>query len=247
MTLARAHTRRDVDAAYVYGVAWADDAGRIRDGVEGAELSVVAHDRVAALVGTVDASQLRARRRDLLRHSGVLSSAATIGTVVPLAFGTVFDDDEDVVRSFLEPRHDELVELLERLDGRVELTVHASYREEDVLHEIVRDDPRVARLRARGETTLELGEAVARALAARRVADAEAIVAALEPLAVDAVVEELVGELDVVRAAFLVRAADVPAFDSKMDDLARREHPLEFEYVGPLPAYHFARLADGSR
>ena len=69
-------------------------------------------------------------------------------TILPLSFGTTFPDRESLVAEFLEPRHDELAGLLKALEGRVELLVKAYYREEAILAEVVRNEPRIARLRA---------------------------------------------------------------------------------------------------
>src|SRR5204863_8682672 len=128
---------------------------------------------------------------------------------VPLRFGTVFADRDAVVSEFLAPRYDELTATLRRLDGLAELTVRAFYREDDVLRALLAEHPRLARLRAAARDgdqgfALQLGEAVARALSARRDDDAEAIVAALRPLARAVVLDERRTELEVVRAAFLV-------------------------------------------
>src|SRR5437763_16591029 len=84
-------------SAYVYAVTWADEASAHADGVAGAPVVSVAHRRVAALVSLVDPSLVRARRRDLLRHSDVVLAASRVGTVVPVGFGTVFASADDVV------------------------------------------------------------------------------------------------------------------------------------------------------
>ena len=61
---------------------------------------------------------MRARRRDLTRHSDVIAAAFRNGAVVPLRFGTVFPSPEAVVDELLEPRRAELTRLLCELEGR---------------------------------------------------------------------------------------------------------------------------------
>jgi hypothetical protein len=151
---------------------------------------------------------------------------------------------DDVVDDLLEPRHDELVRLLRELDGLVELTVRATYREDDVLRTLLREQPHLARLRERG-SPVQLGEAVARALAARREADAHAIVRALEPRARASAVDELRTELDVFRGAFLVERKRVKRFDAEVERLARGQAATtSFKLTGPLPPHHFVRLGE---
>jgi hypothetical protein len=222
-------------------------------GIAGAPVSRVAAGGVAALVSPVEGDELRATRRDLLSHSAVLEHAVATGPVLPLRFGTVLRDEDAVVEELLEPRRDELEALLRRFERLVELRVKAFYVEDEVLKEIVRSEPAIARLReaTRGvpETAaypqrVRLGEAVAHALDARRQRDAESILARLQPLAEDVVVEGTDSSL-AFTASFLVDRARVEAFDRAMDELARAHDGLiTFKYLGPLPPHSFVSLAE---
>ena len=223
-------------------------------GVAGAPVRRIESGSVAALVSPIEGDELRATRRDLLSHSAVLEHAVAAGPVLPLRFGTVLRDEEAVVSELLEPRQAELAALLARFERFVELRVKAFYVEEVVLREIVRSDPAIARLREATrdvpEATLDpqrvrLGEAVARALAVRREADSQSILARLWPLAEDTVLEEGDG-LPVLVASFLVDRGRVKAFDEAMDDVAREhEGRLTFKYLGPLPPHSFVSFAGG--
>jgi hypothetical protein len=230
-------------AAYVYGVTWADGAReRAEGGVGDTGVRVLEHGELAALVSDLPSADVRARRRDLLRHADVLQQAFEERTVVPLGFGTVFDSGDDVVEELLEPRYEELVALLQRLDGLVELTLRAFYDESVVLAAIVRDDPQIAALRGSGSPgdQVRLGEAVAQALADRRNRDADEIVAELASLSRQVVVEERVAEFELVRAAFLVDQAAVSDVDRRAEELAERHGGvIRFKLTGPLPPHHF--------
>lgn len=228
--------------AYVYGVTWADGALPAAEGVADASVRAVEHGELAALVSELPSPTIRARRRDLLRHADVLQQAFERQTVVPLGFGTVFASGDDVVSELLEQRYEELVALLQGLDGLVELTVRAFYDEDAVLAEIVRDEPEVAALRGRAGqgAQLQLGEAVAAALAGRRNRDADEIVAALSANAHEVVVEERVAEFEVVRAAFLADRSATDDLDARAEELAQRfAGVVRFKLTGPLPPHHF--------
>jgi hypothetical protein len=238
--------------AYVYGVTWASASAPDGEGVVGAPVGSIAHGDLAALVSAVPSTSVRARRRDLIRHSEILQDAFERGTVVPLRFGTVFARGAHVVADLLEPRHDDLAALLRQLEGTVELTVRAFYDEAAVLAEIVRSEPGVAELRraaSGGNPALQvrLGEVVAAALAAHRERDAGRILAVARRLARDVAVEERRTELEVLRAAFLVERDRVAELDRAMDELARsREGVVRFKYTGPLPPHHFVAEQWGS-
>jgi hypothetical protein len=221
---------------YVYGVTWA--SARLP-----ADLDGVQYGELAAVTMPVDQRRLRAKRRDLLRHAEVVQRIFDVAPVVPLQFGVVLDD---VVNDLLEPRHDELVRLLTELDGLVELTIRATYREEDILRTLLAEQPQLARLRERG-SPVQLGEAVARALAARREADAQAILRTLQPLVRGRAVDELRTELDVFRGAFLVERKRVKRVDAAVERLAG-EHATttSFKLIGPLPPHHFVHLGEAA-
>ena len=242
-------------AAYVYGVVRSAAARPPQaSGVAGAEVRAVPYKKVAALVSEVPVP-IRAKRRELMSHADVLNDAIANGAALPLRFGTTFPDERSVVSEFLTPRHDELSALLDELEGRVELMVKAFYREEAVLAEIVRDNPRVAQLRALtrdgpGAAThaarLELGSAVAAALDARTRADASAILDELRPLALDMHVDETPIERQVLRVSLLVERHDVEAIDAVMSALAERHAGrIHFKYVGPLAPHSFVSLSPG--
>src|SRR6186997_142697 len=154
-------------ALYCYGVTPADTAAsQVASGVGGGDVEPISHGELAVLTSSVPPGKVRARRADLLKHFDVLATAFERGTVVPLRFGIVFDGEEALVRDFLEPRQKELSRLLRELRDRVELRVTAHYREQAVLAEIVRESPRIARLREQTQgggsppLLIELGELV---------------------------------------------------------------------------------------
>jgi hypothetical protein len=228
--------------AYVYGITWADAATNGGEGVADSAVQTVEHGELAAIVSPLGSADIRARRRDLLRHAEVLQRAFERGVVVPLGFGTVFASDDDVVADLLEPRYEELVSLLHRLDGLVELTVRALYDESAVLAEVVAAEPRIAALRGSSNPAdqVALGEAVAHALAERRARDADEIVASLSPLAREVSIEERVAEYEVIRGAFLVEQTAAGEFEEAAEQLARRHSgSIRFKLTGPLPPHHF--------
>jgi hypothetical protein len=238
----------------VYGIVPAETpVDEAPPGIAGAPVRRVAAGGLAALVSPVEGDDLRATRRDLLSHSAVLEHAVAAGPVLPLRFGIVLRDEDAVVEELLEPRKEELTALLRQFERLVELRVKAFYVEEEVLKEIVRSDPAIARLRAATQDMpeaaaypqrLRLGEAVAQALEARREHDAGSILARLRPLAEDFVVEGTDATV-ALTASFLVERGRVAAFDEAMDELARaHEGRITFKYLGPLPPHSFVSLAE---
>jgi hypothetical protein len=240
-------------ALYCYGVTWASSAQPQKGaGVGGASVEPVRHRELAALTSPIESTRVRAKRADLLRHSNVLSAALEHGTALPLRFGVAFPSEGALIDDFLQPRHDELVDLLRKFEGRVELTVRAFYKEEAILGEIVRESPRIAKLQAAtrvgGVSTyplkIELGELVARELQERTRRDRQALLDRVRPLALAVEVDPEPIEHQVLRASFLVERERVAKFDETMDELARGQAGrMDFKYLGPLAPHSFASLA----
>jgi hypothetical protein len=235
---------------YVYGITRAGASPPRRAGVLGAPVTTIDCGALAAIASLMPDGNVRAKRRDLLRHSDVLQQAFAAGVVLPLRFGTLFPGRQALAGELLTPHQDRLLSLLDRFDGAGEMRLRVSYDDQSsILAEIVRGNPAIARLRAgtRDSTArgslVQLGEAVADAFAARRRADAETIVTRLAATAVDVVVDEQESELEVVRASFLVERKGLDTFEKALESVALvHRHLMNFSCTGPLPPHSFVDL-----
>jgi hypothetical protein len=244
-------SQREADV-YVYGVVHSGRQAPRGRGVVDTSVATIECGEVAAIASTVKGPKLRAKRRDLLRHSEVLQEAFAGGPVLPLRFGTVFQTPQQLIDEFLAPRERQLASLLERYDGMGELRLRVAYADEEaILGDIVRATPELVRLREQSvraddeQSRFRLGEAVAVAYAGRRDSDAQAIVDRLAPRAVDVLVDAPQSELEVLRASFLVDRRELAAFDEVLESIALRErHLLTFSCTGPVPPHSFVNLAE---
>jgi hypothetical protein len=208
----------------------------------------IVHRELAAVVRDVESGGLRAAKV-LREHWRVLEALAADATVLPVRFGTVMASDEAVVDEFLEPSHDALLAGLAELDGKVQLSVRASYEQETMLRGVVERSPAIARLRSEVESLpeaagyakrIQLGELVSAEVERERERDGALVLDRLAPLAV-ATRREPVSALEAaVNASFLVQRTGVDAFSRAVAELSRElEGRLALRYVGPLPAYSF--------
>lgn len=239
-----------VDAGcYVFGIV---DAGARLPGPPdvdlAAELRLVEHGDVAAVVSTPPEDRPLGRARDLLDHDRVLAHLVDNGVaVVPMRFGTVVPDDDTVVRELLAARAPELRRSLDQVRDKVQYTVKARYVQESVLREVVARHPQIAALRERGaggfDDQMQLGELVVRALADLRAVDGPALAEELGPAADWR--EHALGEPDeVLRAAYLVPVNESDAFLQRVEAAGkRRAGRIDIRVLGPSPAYDF--VTDG--
>lgn len=243
----------DVDQGwFVYGVVDAAAAERLPEGIRGvddAPVELVTHGSTAAIVGALPIADRRGRRDDLLAYARVLDTVAEHAAVVPVRFGSVMADSDQVVAELLAPREGELAATLAELAGRRQYRLRATYVEESVLAEIVAADPRIRELRERTRDLpaeaaypdrVRLGELVAHAMEYRRERDGADLLDAVQPHVVETVPGAISGRNDVVAASFLVDEDSRQAFEDALEVLAEASHDrIRMRLVGPMAPYDF--------
>jgi Gas vesicle synthesis protein GvpL/GvpF len=241
-------------AQYVYGIVEPDARAPGGKGIGGARLQLVRGEDSAALVSDLGERTLRFGREEMLVHGQVLERALAKGTVLPMRFGIVMSGPEEIHSRLLDEHGPELREQLAELAGKVEIRIRATYDEQSLLREVVRDVPEIAQLRASMQglsadatyyARIRLGELVAGAVERRRERDAEAILDALAGAALDVEPGRGSHERIVFQASFLVEQGRLAEFDRLLDRIADGYGGwIRFKYTGPLPPHSFVRLAE---
>lgn len=247
--------RRDAEmgperGCYVYGVVPAGSPGvEGLTGVDGAGIELVPHGAVAAVVGVIRVERPPGRRADLVAHHEVLDALAARGPVVPVRFGSVMRDRQEVVELLLAQDEDRLAGLLEELTGRSQFNLRGSYQESAVLAEVVAEDPEVAALRERTRDLPEdagyadrvrLGELVARAMEAKREVDAQIVLDAVLPLCTAHRIRPGGGVDHVLDVALLVDDDRRGTFEETLESVAEGVHErVRLRLMGPLAPYDF--------
>lgn len=234
-------------------------------------IRLVERGDLAAIVRTVslaefDPENIRERAEDpawlsgvVQQHNAVISAVHEERPILPARFGSVYASADDLVRT-LEASHDRLVAQLERLNDADEWGIHVYADRTRVEARVAAEDPSVR------NAIEEIGSASAgRAYFLRRklldqIAEAtdQALVTLAQTafdrllrLAVDGEVSsssesqtEDDSELEILRAAFLVRRCSRRTFLEEAEALAEETKVLRCEYSGPWPPYSFAIPVD---
>lgn len=229
---------------YLYGVL-ADGVAPARTlrGVGGAEVRAVPVGKGVAVLESDVLPEDVVAADDLLAHAAVLDAVALESTVVPLAFGTFGDvreggeTAEELVAAYSR--------LAPRLQGAVQLTLTARYRQETVLAELVEEDPRIARLRSRSaegrrDEQVRLGELVVAGLEAKAAEDGRRIEGTLAPHARELRVHPRSSPDDVIELAALVDRSVVESFEQVAETVAAwGGERMRVRLVGPQAPYDF--------
>ena len=250
-------------ATYVYGVAPAapfengDPQLRVPGiGGPGAAVRTIAHGDLVAVVSDVPGTKIDISRENLLNHQRVLEEVLKRADVLPLSFGTVAESDEEVREVLLRGGYDALHEQLEYTRGCVELEVKVFWDQPRLFAEIAEENDEVRALRdtvallpddTASMEKITLGQLIEAEIERKSQWEAEGVLDALEPLAVEVLVSANMKDVMLLNAAFLVERAREAEFDAAVAAVAA-EHAgrLVFNYVGPLPPYSFINLAFGA-
>lgn len=231
----------DAGGCLLYGIVPAGT--RVERPVE-----LVSYQDVAGLVAPPPATSADSLREALLGYAAVLDRLAETTPVLPVRYGTRVPSAEALRRDVLAPHYDALTAALARLAGRAQFTVRARYLPDVALREVLAERPdaqrlhRHARRRPAVGLRMRLGEVVARGLAVKRRADAEALARALGRYATAARVRlSPSAEVDPIgEVAFLVEHAQRERFEAAAERLAQDwRDRVRLRLLGPTAPYHF--------
>ncbi|TDD62611.1 GvpL/GvpF family gas vesicle protein [Actinomadura darangshiensis] len=240
---------------YVYGVtrkgtALPQDVG----GLDDRPVSLVQDGGVcAAIVSDLPADRPLGDRADLVAHQRVLNALVDAGTVVlPFRFGAALADRAAVEKELLAGNSERLGQVLDQLEGRVELRLKATYVQETVLREIMDAEPEIAALSQRLREVppdiadavyydrVRLGELIAQSLERLRESDGQVLLDGAAPLAEAFARKSPAREEDVLDVSFLVRADRRAEFEQTVDKLGQAHGDrIRLRLIGPLAPYDF--------
>lgn len=233
---------------YLYAITLADHPLDL-EGLKGvgdppAALRTVSDGALSAVVSDAPA-ELRAKRRDLLAHQGVLERLMRDGAALPMRFGLLGPDDRQV-REAVQEHREAYAQRLRELDGCLEYHLKVSRDEEDLLREVVAESGEIRRLNdvtrrepSAHEERVALGELVAREVRAREESEAGELVCRLAPTAAGHSVGEPT-KTHFLNVSFLVHRDRAASFARVVDEEAeRRGEAYTLHLHGPLPPYSF--------
>ena len=234
---------------YVYGVIPNSATVPTVAGVQGETLTTFASDGHTALISSLDGAQEIGTPDNLLAHSAVLDRVAAEGAVLPMVFGTVVPDEDALVEQVLAPRADLFEEHFARVGDAAQFTLQGRFVREQVLAELVDEEPEIAALSRTisgtsedetREERIRLGELVVHGLERKAAGEADPIRAGLAPLALEVVEHEPGQADDVIELALLVERQRQADFERAAEDLARRlAGRVTLRLLGPQAPYDF--------
>lgn len=239
---------------YIYGIIrQLPDASPLPDLGEG--IHVVTYNWLGCVLKHMEEEDYlklgkREIAKNLVSHQTIIEKIMETHTIIPMKFGTFLKEDPEVIE-MLDRSENLFVELLDAMDGKIELDVVAYWDDLNaIIKEIgetnkeIQDFKReIAKNTSEDmfQASLQLGTMVKTALDEKRQSLQDEIIDRLKSLPLEHQKHDLMEDKMVLNCAFLISKESEDSFDTVLHELdERHEGAINFRCVGPLPPYSFA-------
>lgn len=218
-------------------------------------LTAVAYQSLAAVVEEKEIKDYRELPKEetikeLISHQQTIEKIMEYFTVLPVKFGTILKDEEEV-KAVLEKGYFFLRNTLRRVEGKIELDLVCFWNEAKAAQMACQESSKVrgwqekitTKENVTSEDKIALGKLVADYLAERREKLGDRILKTLKKEAVESCRHALADVNMLFNQAFLVEKEHEGAFSHTLNTLdSTLADLINFRLVGPLPPYSFATV-----
>lgn len=235
---------------YIYGIT-ASNGLSAWDGI-----GAIPYQDISAVVSDseiIDYTQMPkdALARLLLRHQEVIERIMPQQTVIPVRLGT-FAVDETEAKCILNKGYDLIKDILEKVDGKIEIDLVASWNDFTAVLKEVGEEEEIKEFKARllakpkeitADDQMKVGIMVKDHLDKKRAKYALEVQTALSEISPTFKAHDLMDDKMIANLAFLIDKTRSQDFAGKVEELnVKFAGKLDFRCVGPLPAYSFYTL-----
>jgi len=231
---------------YLYAIVDASDIVPDLIGIDEQPVFALTQNNVAALVGNLRSTRLRPERRNVMAHQKVLASVNNGRGILPMRFGVVMNDEEEISR-ILETHETNLSEQLDRVRGRIELGLRIAWKPDEVFQHLLQHYPALKQLRdsvpRSREGAIEVGKRVADAMETHRRWQEQMIREMFGDRVVEYCFNAPKNDAQLINAACLIERGCRADFESAVEQLAGTlDDTYSIEFNGPWAPHNFIRL-----
>ena len=224
-------------------------------GGNGSRVYTINHGDVAAVVcDSPDTEYYKLDRKNTTLHELAIQKVMQEYTVLPVGFGCVARNAQQIKNGVLQKHYDELSKMLQDMEGKLEIGLKAIWRDNRVIYqELLKEEPGIKhsinRLIYKGGSlefsdvvvkSCNLGDKLVAAIDRIKKRESKLLLSSLEPLAMDTHSKKIFSPLMIFNEAFLIANERKQDFDDRVDELDEGYgKDIKFMYTGPLPPYSF--------
>ncbi|WP_088893379.1 GvpL/GvpF family gas vesicle protein [Leptolyngbya ohadii] len=238
---------------YLYGIFPSPGPKELAlEGLDKQPVQAQVVDEFVFLYSEAQQERYLASRRNLLGHERVLEQAMEHGyrTLLPLQFGLIIEGWEWVQQQLLVPQGDRLKQLLQKLEGRREVSVKVVWDSERELESLMQENQtlRAERDQLEGKSLsmdeiVRIGQAIERAMEDRKQAIAEAFRQRLSAMALETVENQAMMDGMIFNAAYLIPWEQEASFAEQVEVLDQQfNQRLRIRYNSFTAPFNFAQL-----
>ncbi len=211
---------------------------------------------IAAVVSDSRQGEYEVSKENVTCHESVLSTVLKDFTVLPVGFGCVARDIDQIKEKVIKPNYNQLHQLLEEMDGKIELALKALWKDNQILQqEVFKADPVIKKrwdklIYSRKKDFCQaiplsnkLGRGLLSAIKNIKEHYRDRLLVPLDEIALDKRLKKIYHALMIFNIAFLVNRDKEGEFDTAIDKLDQEYgKDIKFMYTGPLAPYSFVDL-----
>lgn len=211
---------------------------------EDVELKLIEEGELAMLCAEMDETSLLTAR-SMRHYTETLSHVTQRTTVIPLRFGTVFNDEGEI-RKILTTKAKEYQKLLSKLNNKIEVELGVWW-EKDAFAQIILKNKNIIRWKkalekgtGEGYDVVKFGQAVEELADQERNKLLKVFLTELQPYTVEYTIKSIIDEHQAFNGVFLVDRKSEEQFDQAVGRLYDKySSQMIFKYTGPWAPHHF--------
>ena len=234
---------------YLYGITTAEAALPMQSrGVAEGGVESVVEGPLAAIVTRVAVRNIRPERANLAAHNQVLRDLADRDAVLPVAFGTVVDSEQELRRAILRNSNN-LIDRLRLLQDKVEVVLKVYWDTPNIYEYFMTTHAELQQMRDRlfasgrkpsRSQSIELGEMFAAMLQQARERHTSRVTDALSEFCAEIRTVNVGEEKMIMKLACLVEKDRVERWEEGVHEIARLfDNNYSFKYGNPSIPFNF--------
>jgi hypothetical protein len=214
---------------------------------------IVPFEDFATVVSQEPMKKYPLMRDYLVAHELVCEKVMQTHRVLPVRFCTIAENEDKIINEVLKVKKEEFTQRFLEIKNCDEYGLRVRWKDVDkVFREIGETDEKINNMKTKilnlpelekRNMLIEIGHVVQKAIQEKNTKLGDSLIAEFSNLAKKTKKNNILGDMNILNAAFLVNKEKQTLVDKAINNLgAQYEKDLYFKYVGPVPPFNFVEI-----